>query len=63
MKLRDSDSDRKEIDMRFMILVKAERNSEAGGMPSEPLFAEMGGFNQELVKAGVMPAGEGLQPS
>ena len=49
--------------MRFMILVKADRNSEAGEMPSEQLLAEMGGFNEELVKAGVMLAGEGLQPS
>lgn len=49
--------------MRFMILIKADRNSEAGVMPSEQLFAEMGRFNEELVKAGVMLAGEGLQPS
>jgi hypothetical protein len=63
MKLRNSDTDREEIDMRLMILVKAERNSEVGVMPSEQLLTEMGGFNQELVKAGVMLAGEGLQPS
>ena len=49
--------------MRFMVLVKADRNSEAGVMPSEQLLAEMGKFNEELVKAGVMQAGEGLQPS
>lgn len=49
--------------MRFMVLIKADRNSEAGVMPSEQLFAEMGRFNEELVKAGVMLAGEGLQPS
>lgn len=49
--------------MRFMILVKADKNSEAGVMPSEQLLAEMGRFNEELVKAGVMLAGEGLQPS
>jgi hypothetical protein len=49
--------------MRFMVLVKADRNSEAGVMPSEKLLAEMGQFNEELVKAGVMQAGEGLQPS
>jgi hypothetical protein len=49
--------------MRFMILVKADRNSEAGVMPSEQLLAEMGRFNEELVKAGVMQAGEGLHPS
>src|SRR4030095_8349309 len=44
---------RKEIKMRFMVLVKADRNSEAGVMPSEKLLAEMGKFNEELVKAGV----------
>ena len=49
--------------MRFMIMVKATKDSEAGVMPSEKLFAEMGKFNEELVKAGVMLAGEGLQPS
>ena len=49
--------------MRFMILVKATKNSEAGVMPSEQLLTEMGKFNEELVKAGVMLAGEGLQPS
>ena len=49
--------------MRFMILVKADHNSEAGVMPSEQLLAEMGKFNEELVKAGVMQAGEGLHPS
>lgn len=49
--------------MRFMILVKADHNTEAGVMPSEDMFAEMGRFNEELVKAGVMQAGEGLHPS
>ncbi len=49
--------------MRFMILVKADQNSEAGVMPSEQLLAEMGRFNEELVNAGVMLAGEGLHPS
>jgi hypothetical protein len=49
--------------MRFMILIKADRNSEAGVLPSEQLLAEMGRFNEELVKAGVMLAGEGLHPS
>jgi len=49
--------------MRFMILVKADKNSEAGVLPSEKLLTEMGKFNEELVKAGVMLAGEGLQPS
>ncbi|WP_437324288.1 YciI family protein [Sorangium sp. So ce381] len=49
--------------MRFMILIKATKDSEAGVMPSEQLFTEMGKFNEELVKAGVMVAGEGLHPS
>ncbi len=49
--------------MRFMIIVKASRNSEAGVRPSTELMTEMGRFNEELVKAGVMLAGEGLQPS
>jgi hypothetical protein len=48
---------------RFMILIKADKNSEAGVMPDEKLLTEMGNFNEELVKAGVMLAGEGLQPS
>jgi len=49
--------------MRAMVIVKATQNSEAGVMPSEKLLAEMGKFNEELVKAGVMLAGEGLHPS
>ena len=49
--------------MRFMILVKATKDSEAGVMPSERLLTEMGQFNEELVKAGVMLAGEGLHPT
>jgi hypothetical protein len=49
--------------MRFMILVKADKDTEAGVMPSEELLTEMGKFNEELVKAGVMLAGEGLHPS
>ena len=49
--------------MKVMVIVKATKNSEAGVMPSEQLFAEMGEFNEALVKAGVMLAGEGLQPS
>src|SRR6266581_323410 len=49
--------------MRFMILVKATKDSEAGVMPSEQLLTEMGKFNEALVKAGVMLAGEGLHPS
>jgi hypothetical protein len=49
--------------MRFMVIIKANKDSEAGVMPSEELLAAMGKFNEELVKAGVMLAGEGLQPS
>ena len=49
--------------MRFMIIVKATKDSEAGVMPSEQLLSDMGKFNEELVKAGVMLAGEGLHPS
>ncbi|ALA56868.1 YciI family protein [Nitrospira moscoviensis] len=49
--------------MRFMIIVKATKDSEAGVMPSETLLTEMGRFNEELANAGVMLAGEGLQPS
>jgi hypothetical protein len=49
--------------MRFMVLVKADRNSEAGVMPSEELLARMGRFNEELAQAGVLLAGEGLHPS
>src|SRR5688572_17182636 len=49
--------------MRFMVIVKADKDSEAGVMPSEQLLAEMGKYNEELVKAGVLLAGEGLHPS
>ena len=49
--------------MRFMIIVKATKDSEAGILPDEKLLTDMGKFNEELVKAGVMLAGEGLQPS
>lgn len=49
--------------MRFMVLVKATADSEAGKMPSEQLLAEMGKYNEQLVKAGVLLAGEGLHPS
>ena len=49
--------------MRFMVIVKADRNSEAGVLPSTELLAQMGKYNEELVKAGIMLAGEGLQPS
>ena len=49
--------------MKFMVIVKASEESEAGKMPSEQLMTEMGKFNEELVKAGVLLAGEGLHPS
>ncbi|HEX5419677.1 MAG TPA: YciI family protein [Gammaproteobacteria bacterium] len=49
--------------MRVMVIVKATKNSEAGVMPSEKLLAEMGNFNELLVKAGIMLSGDGLQPS
>jgi len=49
--------------MRFMVLVKADKNSEAGVLPDEKLLTAMGKFNEELAKAGVILAGEGLQPS
>ena len=49
--------------MRFMVIIKADGKSEAGQMPSERVLTEMGKYNEELVKAGVMLAGEGLHPS
>ena len=49
--------------MRFIVMVKATKDSEAGVMPDTKLFEEMGKFNEELVKAGIMLAGEGLHPS
>src|SRR3954471_19175886 len=49
--------------MRVMVIVKASKESEAGEMPSQQLLSDMGKFNEELVKAGVMLAGEGLHPS
>ena len=49
--------------MRFMILIKSDKNTEAGVLPDEKMLTEMGHYNEELVKAGVMLAGEGLQPS
>src|SRR5438128_411592 len=52
-----------ENDMRFMVMVRATKDSEAGVMPDEKLLADMGNFNEELVKAGVMLAGEGLHSS
>ena len=49
--------------MRVMVIVKATKNSEAGVLPSEQLLADMGKFNEQLIKAGIMLAGEGLHPS
>lgn len=49
--------------MRVMVIVKATKNSEAGILPSEKLLADMGRYNEELVKAGIILAGEGIQPS
>ncbi|MGA4635034.1 YciI family protein [Pseudomonas solani] len=49
--------------MRFMVMVKATKESEAGAMPSEALLTAMGAYNQELIDAGIMQAGEGLHPS
>jgi hypothetical protein len=49
--------------MKVMVIVKATKNSEAGIMPSEKLLTDMGAFNEELVKAGIMLAGDGLKPS
>jgi hypothetical protein len=49
--------------MRFMLLVKADKNSEAGTLPDEKLLTEMGKYNNEMMKAGILLAGEGLQPS
>ena len=49
--------------MRVMVLIKANKDSEAGAMPSEQLLADMGNYNEELVKAGILLAGEGLHPS
>jgi len=49
--------------MRVMVIIKANKDSEAGIMPSEKLLTDMGNFNEELVKAGIMLAGEGLRPS
>ena len=49
--------------MRVMVIVKATKNSEAGTLPNEKLLTEMGKYNEELVKAGIMLAGEGLHPS
>src|SRR5436189_1125560 len=63
--VRRSDLDLKESEseMRFLVMVKANKDSEAGSLPTQEMLAEMGKFNEELVKAGVMLAGEGLQAS
>jgi hypothetical protein len=55
--------EREERTMRFMVMVKATKESEAGVMPSTEMLAEMGKYNEELVNAGIMLAGEGLHPS
>jgi hypothetical protein len=52
-----------ELKMRVMVIVKATKNSEAGIMPTEKMMADMGRFNEELVKAGIMKSGDGLKPS
>src|SRR4051794_14378403 len=57
------DNERKEKTMRFLVMVRATRDSEAGVMPDEKLIGDMTKFNEELVKAGVLLAGEGLHPS
>jgi hypothetical protein len=49
--------------MRVMVLVKADKNSEKGAMPDKQILTDMGNFNEELVKAGIMLAGEGLRPT
>jgi hypothetical protein len=53
----------KEMPMRFMVMVRATKSSESGALPDRTLLADMGRYNEELLKAGVMLAGEGLQPS
>jgi hypothetical protein len=59
----DPPDDKGDTTMRFMVIVKADKNSENGVMPSTELLASMGKYNEELVKAGIMLAGEGLHPS
>src|SRR5258705_5868681 len=61
--VRDWNKNTRRKKMRFMVIVKADKNSEAGAMPTEKMLTEMGKFNEELAKAGVMLAGEGLHPS
>src|SRR5436190_6371885 len=59
----NSPTDKRSKTMRFMVIVKASKDTEAGVMPSTELLTAMGKFNEELVKAGMMEAGEGLHPS
>src|SRR5437660_12830191 len=54
---------KRSVTMRFMVIVKADKNTEAGAMPSTEMLAAMGKFNEGMAKAGVMLAGEGLQPT
>jgi hypothetical protein len=61
--MKNSQIEKEKTYMRFMVMVKATKESEAGVMPSQKLLEDMGKYNEELVKAGVMLAGEGLQPS
>jgi hypothetical protein len=56
-------NNKEDITMRFMIIIKASKDSEAGIMPSQELLTAMGNYNEELVKAGILLAGDGLQPS
>src|SRR5690242_20332327 len=62
-KKRPGSLDRRRIAMRFMVIVKATKETEAGEMPSTEMLTAMGLFNEEMVKAGVMQAGEGLHPT
>lgn len=55
--------EREKTDMRVMIIIKATKDTEAGVMPSEQMLAEMGAYNEELAKAGIMLAGDGLHPT
>jgi hypothetical protein len=61
--MKDRIIQQEKTQMRFMVIVKADKNSEAGVMPSEQLLTDMGKFNEELANAGVMLAGEGLHPT
>src|SRR3954471_22678514 len=60
---RNGNPSTRRMTMRFMVIVKATKESESGALPDEKAMAAMGNFNEELVKAGVMLAGEGLHPS